>query len=341
MGERRPDGRLSQGAGGGIRTPWPFWSEQPARRKSAPKVSAAQAEQYATEMLAGRWATSYREDLHRTWATYEEWRHGEHLVDSNTTKVLFVAAMARERNLLPSSTLALAKRLSAATAIGQEPTLSDLAAALRRGSAEIPTRQAAILDEDGVDEVIAAVEGIGNKAAIELALLTASRWDDIQTVCPNDLVVNLDASATLTFRRTKAARLQPWRADHRVHISALSPNLLAAIATQAPDKPFTNLTTAQLNKKLEGTPFTAHSLKRTAVGLLFRAASTGEIAPDLVRQMAKHKDLETTIRYAPSQVDVATAMGTAPATAVLAKFLARPERAHGGSANAREKGADL
>jgi hypothetical protein len=82
----------------------------------------------------------------------------------------------------------------------------------------------------------------------------------------------------------------------------------------------TDMTTDQVSAKLKamfGDGYSSHSIKHGAVTRLLSLVQDGNISLAEVMRLSKHKELNTTLRYAGDPISTAKALGTQAATALL------------------------
>lgn len=193
--------------------------------------------------------------------------------------------------------------------------------ALQAQGALEPVRQAKPITQAQMLRVAAAVP-VDARTAVQLTWKAASRWsetagltrDQFVEVTPNQVVISWG-------RSTKSSRLQPFRESMYTVIQGSGTDMIArAVKHMKPGRPLTTTTTEQLNRVMRrvlGPGYTSHSIKHGAITELFRHVAAGKLTIPEVMRLAKHKQVETTLRYVGSPVDAAMALGTQRATQLL------------------------
>ena len=83
------------------------------------------------------------------------------------------------------------------------------------------------------------------------------------------------------------------------------------------DQPLSKWSTQKISnamKKLFGKEYSSHSLKHGAITFLLGLVAKGTLTLEEVARLAKHENVETTIRYGGNPEVVALALGTQRAT---------------------------
>lgn len=162
-------------------------------------------------------------------------------------------------------------------------------------AAQEPIKQAAVLSKG---ELLTILERAPTdlKMMIWLTYMTASRWADTQGLSGSKLLFSPE-SITVDFQGvTKTSRTTPHRIDHLVAIprSTKFAEEFVSWSRSLRVWPRISLTTVtQFLRRITGKrDASAHSLKRTALGILLRAVADGTIPMRLVAQMGKHLGLE-------------------------------------------------
>ncbi len=174
---------------------------------------------------------------------------------------------------------------------------------------------------------------------LRLVWRTASRVNDVVRLTDRDIsVTTVPPILTVVFPHTKANDLGGTRLDHRVVIER--PGSLAQLQSAAPrGRPlFDKKHVSDLDAALLQTPvcpnwadavrretpssrfrhhYTRHSLKRGAARVLIEAAARGAVSLQLVQQLLKHRNADSTVGYAGSPTLLALAAGVHNATRLL------------------------
>jgi hypothetical protein len=169
--------------------------------------------------------------------------------------------------------------------------------------------------------------------ALYLMWKCAARWDDVFHLTKKSLIMVDHAQSRLVIEwgRTKTTRSDPFRVSGWTVVDELRmPRMIEIVeevfSSLRRDEPLTTTRTRQLARWLksfrETSTLTAHSFKRGAIGVLIEQAAAGNLDLRLIPIMAKHKDAlhdfpVTTLRYAPSKINLALAIGTQHATRLL------------------------
>lgn len=225
--------------------------------------------------------------------------------------------------------------------------LLDLQAGLRREEATAPVTKAVPITMAELEAVVKRAEPPVQLLAL-LAYRTASRVGDLMFLGPRNFRVISTKTLFVSFGITKTNPDADNRVDHHVEIDdakalitllrALKPTTVTHPALQVELQVFfTNKHRSTLERLLAAFPLTKrrrqywqqlrpesellttyslHSIKRGAAHRLWAAAAAGKMTPQTVMSMLKHKQLDTTLGYAPDQRLVARAMGTPFATLV-------------------------
>lgn len=278
-------------------------------------------------------------------ATWAARRRALRLLPSGPTWLHRVdALLAQRQHVLPATRgrdLAQLKfwvaRLQPDAAVTVAPLLQDAQRALRHLDAARPRTKALPISPDEITQAVAAAGGTTPTALLLLlAWRTASRLSDIMQLPQTAVRRTAEGNILVMFSVTKARRAAQDRTDHQVVVTDPGPLLRLVHKTPSTRALFPDscrraalrvlravapqnraaLEEAQANHRLRHT-FTANSVKRGAAAQLWLAAANKNIPVASVATMLKHKDLATSVGYAPAPTDVAKAMGTDVASAVL------------------------
>lgn len=208
-----------------------------------------------------------------------------------------------------------------------ELTLLDTA--LRAQGALIPLHQALPIPRHDVLRIYTSID-LNARMQLMLAWKTASRWDEIQRLTKNSILLNTRTEIVLYFwQETKGSRTQPFRPDLFVVIRGLftvelSDYLCRALGqTRTVDTPLFHIPTEKIREILEPWGFSAHSLKRGAILHLLTHLPEGSPHLGLIPLLGKHAPhypvfQDLTIRYGTeAQVEIARHLGTGILTALL------------------------
>jgi hypothetical protein len=251
-----------------------------------------------------------------------------------------LAWVSSRTDLLPSTRLGYASALRSTARRMQitTPALDLYTAALAADGATTPTRQAVPATRDQVRALVqwALQERRDPRLATAVYLLhkTASRWDDMVHLRRKSMLAYNPERRQLVIQwaRTKTNRAErktvhTWTVVQEEFFSdmlELAANTINALPT--PESFLTDLSTLQFVRLIQQCPqckdLTAHSFKRGAADLLWRAAAEDRLEPRLIPLLLKHKwamhDFpSSSVGYNPNHVQTALAMGTQQATRLL------------------------
>eukprot|EP00760_Papus_ankaliazontas_P009200 PhM_4_TR13978/c3_g4_i2/m.35985 len=193
---------------------------------------------------------------------------------------------------------------------------------LRAMGACVPIHQATPITRSQIDTVMSALPE-RPAAAVWLAWATSSRWTEAASVsrsmlvecCPNRVIVNWG-------QHTKSTRLNPFTpSQYAVLEGEVARRVYRAMRLLPRNEPLSTWSSDRLNRVLRrvlGSGYSSHSIKRGAVTTLLRAVASGHIPIEMVSRLAKHATLQSTLRYAEGSSATALALGTQRVTALLA-----------------------
>jgi site-specific recombinase XerD len=145
----------------------------------------------------------------------------------------------------------------------------------------------------------------------ETAALTRSRFIHLS---PDEVTLDWGQG-------TKSSRLAPFRPDRFTVIKGWGTDRICQVVKRLkPDEPLSRMPASSFAKTLSnyaGRKMGTHAVKHGAVHHLMENVVKGAITMSDVQCLAKHKSIETTIRYAGANRTTANALGTARATNVL------------------------
>jgi integrase len=244
-----------------------------------------------------------------------------HLTDETAILALEWIGTGTTRRTL----LGYARTIRASSRRFQTELMDAFIAGLAVMAAQEPLRQAGLLSKEEVRRIIVAAPPDA-KWLIWVTFLTASRWGDTQGLSSSKLLFS-PTQITVDFQGvTKASKKRPHRIDHLVAIPGTVDGAQGfqewVLRTPVWPKFTTTQITTLMRRVLQRTDVTAHSLKRTALGLLLRAASRGFITMKMVAQMGKHLGLEptlpeVTVQYLQDRKLLAATNGSARAVSLL------------------------
>lgn len=192
------------------------------------------------------------------------------------------------------------------------PELRTFKRLLHQRAAQTPIRQATPLPI-GVLKNVLQQFGTRDRVAIMIAWKTASRWAEVQKLKRENFLTLTDTEIVIAWGAIpKGAQLQPYRKDMFTIISGEWTREIAAMLRQIDlRRGLSDMTTDDLSAMLHlwtGTAYTAHSIKRGALTHLVQLIPDLNITMEDVQRLAKHKELETTLRYIGNQTALAHAL---------------------------------
>ena len=240
----------------------------------------------------------------------------------------------------PQARLQYAKDLVAMLArMGtQTPVARMYMAGLRSSGALIPEHQAYPISVEQIQSAIKTAQQqrhIGLAAALFIAWKTASRWSDVNRLVRRNIVNPTAQRLTVYWGdATKTTRAEPFavRGFTVMEHPAGMQWLIDYLNTLEPDQFVCTWCTDKATKWMHETlpvadplrRVSASSIKRGAVTFLVRAAARGQLSPELISRVAKHKHWfeeisATTIRYVGEEVweELALCLRTQEATRLL------------------------
>jgi hypothetical protein len=155
-----------------------------------------------------------------------------------------------------------------------------------------------------------------------LAWKTCARWDEIQQLTGEQFVQVTPSRIIINWGyRTKATRLNPYRPDNLTVVTGpWTAEIAASVLGLRPSERLIALSTGQLYQhmqKLFHGKYSVHSIKHGAANALAQLAAAGQLTLQQVQLLAKHRSLETTLRYITDHEAAALALGTQHVTALL------------------------
>jgi len=232
------------------------------------------------------------------------------------------------------------KELRSLMRMEPNPTVADYLGALTRDGSQIPDTQALPLAPTLLFQYTPCLQ-LSEQVALWLATKTASRWDDVASLQRVQITVLNETELLIEWHLgggTKSHRTQPFREDSVIvlrHLPRIPQWVISYLLTLTPEQRITKWTTRQAERFLATIPvpenqwhhglntkFTAHSIKRHAADVLVAAAARKVIQLSTVSIMLKHKRrnpvlMDHTIRYVANKENIARAMETDIATALL------------------------
>jgi hypothetical protein len=226
--------------------------------------------------------------------------------------------------------------------------LSDYMAAIRKTSSLEATLQALPIPVSILRSFILSLPTAVERIPFVIAWITSSRWNDVERLVWNDILIINNRHLLVSFWRTKTS-VGDWRTDTWVPILDAPPWILDVVRRQRACNgvtPITTLTTENVRKLLSKLPvppqwmqqfqsqpvrltYTGHSIKRGAQTLLWRILAANPhygITPWHISQIAKHKlptpvVATTTAAYAADKFAFAVGLGLHLAPSALLESL--------------------
>lgn len=193
--------------------------------------------------------------------------------------------------------------------------------AIAKECAAAPIRQAKPICAHQVVTVIMEVDYM-TAMAVAIAYKTAARWSEVCSLRVKDFIYSSPERVIINWRNLpKASQLDPHRPDMFAVIEGnFTPLVHHGIAKMRDGAPLCRTTVRQINAllgKILGPEYSSHSLKRGAVTTAMESVQSGLITIEDVARLAKHQDINTTIRYAGNLTSLALALGTQKVTRML------------------------
>lgn len=204
------------------------------------------------------------------------------------------------------------------------PIVRDICRTLRSEAATQPVMKALPMTRRMLDRIAPTLEPHLRLLAT-LAFRTSSRLSDFDEMTWNHIAPDRDR-VSVRFPATKGNPEGSPRPDHLVSLTSPDAIITEAAKRSSSALIFTQRDAERLRTKISyikvpqtyheffasadpsnrvHQKFTGHSFKRGAAFHLWRAADAGRLAPQAVMSALKHKDLMTTIGYAPEPALVA------------------------------------
>ncbi|MDQ7006303.1 MAG: hypothetical protein Q9Q40_03650 [Acidobacteriota bacterium] len=333
------------GAGGAQAAAWQVYlsaaAEATRTQRSRATSSSAQSRYHAmaTILQSSAAPDTWRRRLAQTvrWTDDDALDQLETVISSRREEV----SAGTVRKDISGLRWSLERQLSGDMAAPWSALLSDLQAGLRRVAATTPEKKAIPIMLAELRRAIAGQDTSVRLLAI-ITYRTASRVGDFLFLGPTNFRIVNATVLFISFSITKTNQENESRVDHQVEVQDAAEiiRLLRTMRTSRVTHPtlkvelevyFTDAHRTKLQKCLAAWPVTPakrrqwqqlrpanplmthyslHSLKRGAAHRLWTAAAKGEIPHTTVMTMLKHKDVDTTLGYAPDPRLVAQAMGT-------------------------------
>jgi hypothetical protein len=276
--------------------------------------------QPAAEAIQHLWARSTWETRAYLWRRVAEFARRERIEDLplGMQAVAMIANLPNVTNATrltyASSIRGIARRLEL-----QTPLLNVYASSLAAAGGGIPTQAVPATAEQVKLLIEATMPRSPNIAvAIYLAYKTASRWDDIRHLQRRALLefdpkrrqIVLEWGSLKTNRNNRWFTVHGWtvvQEDRFPEMLRLAVETFSALPT--PESHLCELTTPQLVRLIQRHPqckeLTAHSFKRGAADVLWRAAAERRLDVRLLPLLLKHKDAlhdfpNSSLRYGPN-----------------------------------------
>lgn len=279
------------------------------------------AQERLVSTISNMWANQTWEGRRQLWSRYQAFclRNEIHELDAQSAALFVVSTETSPATQLTYS--ASLASLLRHCAVPPGP-LTLLNAGLRAMGANVPTHQAipwtkpAFLRWCGLQEA-------SLQPALFLAWKTASRWDEIQRLVKEDIIVLTPESLVVKWgSHTKTSRCDPFQPHLYTHVVGhLTAEIVSAVSRLRPHELLTCVSTQRLNQLLQGTGMSAHSIKRGAMTHLAPLVANGQLEVGLLSRLAKHQSQcelsNTTIRYLGDPVSTAKMLRTSEATNLL------------------------
>jgi hypothetical protein len=148
------------------------------------------------------------------------------------------------------------------------------------------------------------------KAAARFTETAALTLDRFVSIRPDEVIIDWGQT-------TKSARLSPFRPDRFTVIVGEGVDFIYHNLRRHREGPLLSLTGERFNEamtRILGRRATSHMIKHGAVSKLMGDVAMGIVPIESVMRLAKHRELETTVRYAGATPETARALGTARVT---------------------------
>ena len=151
---------------------------------------------------------------------------------------------------------------------------------------------------------------------------SASRWSETASLRKENFVeVNSNRIIIWWGRGTKTSRCNPWKKSMYTVISGQGTLEIADhLRILKSYDVLCRTTVRKMDSKIRdilGAGFGTHSAKRGAITMLFREVAQGKLTLEDLKNLAKHQEIESLLRYNSDPVTTALALGTAKATSLL------------------------
>lgn len=236
-----------------------------------------------------------------------------------TTAVSFVHGL----EVSVQSKLAYAKSLKATfMQMGMECRPMEMyIKALQAQGALVPISQARAIRRVEMQRLIPNLSK-EDAAMITLVWKAASRWTETARLKKINFVSSTPMEVIVSWGQgTKSTRLNPYTTSMYTVITGPGTERVHRRVTQMSDtEPFSSLSVERMNvmlRRLLGPGFTTHGFKHGAIEELMEAVGRNELSLEDVMRLAKHQQVETTLRYAGNPEVTARALKTQRATVML------------------------
>jgi hypothetical protein len=266
------------------------------------------------------------------WALFSTWVAERCGINEVSPDPLLIMSFLESQPLLSlQSRHAYAKTLAAilkATSGQSNHVLQQYIQGLTALGATTPLKQAIPMQVHDLVK-FAVTLPLRERVAVYLCWKTCSRWAEIAALTGSSFVEVTKTQLVICWgRTTKTTRMNPFRAQAYtvVEREAGLAEVADVVTALGPAERLTDMTTAALISKFRQRPFmkgyTAHSIKRGAIGHLADLALQGQVPLELLPLMAKHvwplRDFpSSTLRYMPDQGTTARLLGSQRATRQL------------------------
>lgn len=272
-------------------------------------------------VLNNVWAKSTLKNRTATYQRFHDWlkTHGRTMNDHNAALFLESTGVSVQgRHQYGKELMAIMNRLMMPT-----KRISFYLTGLRAMGALVPRHQMAPLRKEQIRQLADAQATLGAKLAILIAWKTASRWDEVQHLSKESIVLNTEREIILDWGRgTKTTRQDPYRASkYTVIVGDWTEEIHRGLQMKGEFNKLTATTTEEIAKiirQMFGKGFGAHSIKHGAMTQLVYHAALGELRTDQLEIIAKHKSKaeisRATVRYLQDRTAAARMLGTQQVT---------------------------
>lgn len=245
---------------------------------------------------------------------------------------------ATSRPMNPITAVAFIKQVRTATIQGKHPMSKTLKAlfgymghnttaftiyqkSLVAQGALIPLHQAKAIMRPQVLKLSATVrrQCRGTAIAVKTSWKICGRWMETASITPSMCPVITPTRIVIAWgQKHKSGRQKPFSKHMFTVIEGeWTAEIAAHLKTMQRDQPLSKWSTQKISnamKKLFGKEYSSHSLKHGAITFLLGLVAKGILTLEEVARLAKHENVETTIRYGGNPEVVALALGTQRAT---------------------------